>query len=304
MTTQELRLLPAAEVWRDSRGKVIQAHGGGVMHFDGVYYWFGENREVETIDGNVSGISCYSSIDLLNWNSEGIVLPVVKDDPNHDLFFRNVIERPKVIYNRKTATFVMIFHSDSPDYKRAKIAVATSGSPTGPYQYRESLRPNHSESRDMTIYQDEDESAYLVYSSEGNSTMHIARLSDDYLQVMDDFVRVFEGQYREAPAVLKWRGKYFLITSGCTGWKPNAAQYAVADTMMGPWTVIGNPCVGSNAETTFQSQSTFVLQVGSRYVLMADRWNPGALYDSRYVWLPICLDSPSTLRIFWDAHSN
>ena len=51
MTTQELRLLPSAEVWRDSRSKVIQAHGGGVMHFDGVYYWFGENREVETIGG-------------------------------------------------------------------------------------------------------------------------------------------------------------------------------------------------------------------------------------------------------------
>lgn len=51
---------------------------------------------------DVTGVSCYSSKDLLNWKFEGIVLPAVKDDKKHDLHPSKVLERPKVIYNEKT----------------------------------------------------------------------------------------------------------------------------------------------------------------------------------------------------------
>ena len=51
---------------------------------------------------DVTGVSCYSSKDLLNWKFEGIVLPAVKDDEKHDLHPSKVLERPKVIYNEKT----------------------------------------------------------------------------------------------------------------------------------------------------------------------------------------------------------
>lgn len=33
-------------VWLDTEGKRIQAHGGSVMYLDGVYYWYGENKEL------------------------------------------------------------------------------------------------------------------------------------------------------------------------------------------------------------------------------------------------------------------
>jgi hypothetical protein len=32
------------EIWPDARGQHVQAHGGGIIHLDGVYYWFGEDR--------------------------------------------------------------------------------------------------------------------------------------------------------------------------------------------------------------------------------------------------------------------
>jgi hypothetical protein len=35
-----------------------------------------------------------------------------------------------------------------------------------------------------------------------------------------------------------------MITSGCTGWEPNAAEYAVANSMLGDWQVVGNLSVG------------------------------------------------------------
>ena len=36
-------------------------------------------------------------------------------------------------------------------------------------------------SRDMTLFVDGDGTAYHIYSSEENLTLHIAELSDDYL---------------------------------------------------------------------------------------------------------------------------
>lgn len=33
------------QVWLDTEGKRIQAHGGSVIYVDGIYYWYGENKE-------------------------------------------------------------------------------------------------------------------------------------------------------------------------------------------------------------------------------------------------------------------
>lgn len=37
----------------DTSGKVIQAHGGGLLYENGVYYWFGENKEYTLGDGKI-----------------------------------------------------------------------------------------------------------------------------------------------------------------------------------------------------------------------------------------------------------
>jgi hypothetical protein len=120
--------------------------------------------------------------------------------------------------------------------------------------------------------------------------MHISLLRDDYLEPSGRFARVFEGRFMEAPAVFKHEGRYYLIASGCTGWDPNEARSAVADAIWGPWTELGNPCVGRGAELTFGAQGTYVLPVANRrgsFIFMADRWRPENAIDGRYVWIPI-----------------
>ena len=323
------------EVWLDIDGRPIQAHGGGVLFDRGTYYWFGENKDADTHSGflrraDVVGINCYSSTDLYNWKNEGLVLPAVPDDRDHDLYPGRVVERPKAIYNERTDTYVMWMHIDTSDYQCARTGVAVSESPTGPYEYLGSFRPNGADSRDMTVYKDEDGAAYLLHASEWNKTLYVARLSDDYLKPVGESARNLIGQEREAPAVFKHAGRYYLITSGCSGWAPNPAQCAVSDSVMGPWEPQGNPCVGSAEEvaTTFHSQSTFVLPMpraqraaaspGNRlqapiperqqrqpsgaadvaFILMLDRWNPSDLGDSRYVWLPIEFDG-ERLNVRW-----
>ena len=90
------------------------------------------------------GITCYSSEDLVNWKNEGVALPVVLDDENHDISKDCVMERPKVIYNEKTKKFVMWFHLElkGQGYAAARAALAVSDTPNGPFTYVKSLRPN------------------------------------------------------------------------------------------------------------------------------------------------------------------
>ena len=93
-----------------------------------------------------------------------------------------------------------------------------------------------------------------------------------------------------------------MITSGCSGWAPNAASYAVAQNILGPWQTKGNPCVGQGANTTFRAQSTFVLPVPNKpncFIFLADRWNERKLQDSRYVWLPLKVQDDGTLTLTW-----
>ncbi len=150
--------------------------------------------------------------------------------------------------------------------------------------------PGGQMARDMTLFVDDGGEAYHIYSSEDNSTLHIALLTDDYLGHSGIYTRNFPGRFMEAPAMFKRGGKYYLMMSGCTGWAPNRARSAVADDVLGPWTELGDPCIDDVQGTTFDSQSTFILPVESgkdTFIYMGDRWNPDNAIDGRYVWLPV-----------------
>lgn len=319
---------PGAAVWPDDQGVPINAHGGGVLFHDGVYYWFGEHK-VAGRRGNSAqvGVHCYSSKDLYNWKDEGIAL-AVSNDRDSEIVRGCVIERPKVIYNAKTGKFVMWFHLElrGQGYRAARTGVAVSDTPTGPYTYLRSYRPNAGEkpvnglndlvmpdgkdyftrdmkdgqmARDMGLFVDDDGTAYHIHASEENYTLHISELTDDYLGFTGRFARVLPGGHNEAPAICKHDGKYYLITSGCTGWAPNAARSAVAESIFGPWKRLGNPCEGVNPhnemgpELTFGGQSTFILPVEGKpdaFIAMFDIWTPRNPIDGRYVWLPVAFE--------------
>jgi hypothetical protein len=326
-------------IWPDTRGKHINAHGGGIIFYNDTYYWFGEYRLPRyEKDRSRYGVSCYSSKDLLNWKNEGLVLRAA-DDSTGLLIPGCVIERPKVIFNKKTGKFVMWFHHElrGQGYKAALTGVAVSENITGPYKYIRSLRPNAGMwpvnfpdeykkasikegdlkswsdewkaavreglfvrrdfeggqmARDMTLFIDNDGKAYHVHSSEENMTLHFSELTDDYLDFTGRYFRVLPGDSNEAPAIFYARGKYYMFTSGTTGWKPNPARLSVAKKLTGKWETIGNPCRGTDDENkiTFGSQSTQILPIHGKknaFIYMGDRWIPDNLADSRHIWLPV-----------------
>ena len=56
------------EIWKDNNGVHINAHGGGVINYNGTYYWFGEHKSDSTSSAMV-GVTCYSSKNLVDWTN-------------------------------------------------------------------------------------------------------------------------------------------------------------------------------------------------------------------------------------------
>lgn len=325
------------KLWLDTDGRIINAHGGGILYHNGTYYWFGEHKG-EFSSSAFVGVNCYSSTDLYNWKYERVAL-AVSNNPESPITKGCIIERPKVIFNKKTGMFVMYFHLElkGQGYNAAQAGIAVSKVAQGPYKlvrntrvnagiwpenFPSSLRKSTPEDkdlfakswtpewikavenglfvrhdfkngqmcRDMTLFVDDDGKAYHIYASEDNATIQIAELTDDYLGYTGKYIRVNPARHNEAPTIFKKDGTYWMITSGCTGWDPNAARMCSAPSIWGPWKQYSNPCVGKDADLTFHSQGTFILPVQGRkdvFIFMADRWKPDNPMDGRYVWLPV-----------------
>ena len=199
-----------------------------------------------------------------------------------------IFERPKVLHNDKTGKWVMWWHADGriepggSTYARSMAGVAVSDSPVGPFRMTGAFRmPNRTDyractssavpgqARDMTVFEDEDGTAYIAYSSEENYSLYVAELDDSYTNVThtidrdtldvhqysedgrfpyvfadgtadapvrgEDFQIVKECGHLEAPAIFERDGTYTVVTSGATGWAPNPQTYYTSDALMGTW---------------------------------------------------------------------
>lgn len=284
--------------WKDVNNASLQAHAGSILQVGSTYYWYGEDKIHNS--ANFKAVTVYSSNDLKNWTWRSYALTTA----SHPELGYAKIERPKVIYNESTGKYVLWGHyEDGSGYTLARVAVATSSTPTGPFTYHGSFRPNDNASRDMTIFKDTDGQAYLFSSSDNNYNLRLYRLTPDYLGIAEEMNMIYEGDHREAPAVVKKGSIYYLITSGASGWYPNQAMYSTATNLNGPWSEL-KP-LGDRA--TFYTQPAFILTLqGSEttsHVYVGDRWNPGALGDSRYVWLPLNLDGTNASMTYYDQIS-
>ncbi|WP_277212586.1 family 43 glycosylhydrolase [Isoptericola croceus] len=200
-----------------------------------------------------------------------------------------IFERPKVLHNESTGQWVMWWHSDGSvtpggsNYARSMAGVAVADSPTGPFAvqgvYRLYNEPSYrtacnmpnavpGQTRDMTVFKDDDGVAYISYSSEENRSLYIARLDEDYTNVAktvttdsvgiqysadgryprifadgtdgapvagEDFTIVRRCGLLEAPAIFVHDGRYYVVASGATGWNPNPLTYYTADDILGTW---------------------------------------------------------------------
>jgi len=279
---QKQNVILPGEIWPDSTGKHIQAHGGGIVKLGKTYYWYGEERS-QGLDTNYRYVSCYSSKDLINWRFRGDVVKMA--DPEN-LGRKWVLERPKVFYNKNTKKYVMYFHLDNSSYKVAKVGIAVSDQPDGKFTFVKSFRPLGHESRDIGQFIDDDGTAYLVFEDRPFG-FRIAKLSYDYMNVEKEMSLIKE--HMEGGAIVHFKGLYFSIGSALTGWRPNPNKYATATSLEGPWSELKD--IAPPETNTYGSQSTMLLKVvgtkSTTVIFMGDIWKPSKQWDSRYLWMPL-----------------
>ncbi len=273
------------EVWRDTAGQVIQAHGGGILPVGKEWFWFGEDR-TPGLDPLKRYVSCYRSKDLMHWDGCGRVLELAEPEEIKAQYGGNwILERPKVFWVPKTRKFVMYFHADAA-YKAAEVGVAVSDKVDGPYQFVKHFRPLGQESRDIGQFVDDDGTNYLIFESRPTKGFFIARLSDDGMDVTET---AFVKAPLEGGALVRYDDRYYVIGSHMTGWKPNPNVYATATSLKGPWSEFKELAPAST--DTWGSQSSMLVKVkGTKrtaVIYVGDVWKPKELWDSRYVWMPV-----------------
>lgn len=304
------------EFWYDTDGNIIHAHGGWILKVDDYYYWYGENRSDDIY------VSCYRTKDFKTFEfrnhvltSKSIAEKSYVTNANLKLFtplselgeftrggLKRVIneeklliniERPKVLYCEKTGKYVMWMHYENGlNYNDAACAVASSDTPDGDFVYHGSFRPFGNMSRDCTVFYENGE-MYFASASRDNKDLYVYRMTEDCLSV-DKVVNVlYQNQSREAPAFFRKDGQTFLISSACSGWRPNQGCWSCSkDGIEGRWSLLKN----FGDELTFRSQSSFILPVENNgtteYYYFGDRWGTTSdeYFTSTYVVLKIQFD--------------
>jgi beta-xylosidase len=302
------------DIWLDTDGNRIQAHGASIICVEDTYYLYGENKDKTYADTDYwyNGVNCYSSKDLMNWKYEGVILKAAEDFRS-PLHHSKKCDRPHILYNKKTKKYVMWIKVmgdasvEELDYEadtRQFMCIATSDSIVGEFEFVKKIYPIDMYSGDFDLYADPiDGKGYIIFGRPHTEVI-IADLTSDYLDVSGYYTQHFPHPgpitSREAPCLFRKDGRFYLITSGTSGYFPNPSEIATAELIHGPWKVLGNPCVDDGYNDSFNCQFGSVFKVPGKelYIALGDRWMTGTPLElaargqmntalATYVWLPI-----------------
>ncbi|HXJ19055.1 MAG TPA: family 43 glycosylhydrolase, partial [Polyangia bacterium] len=208
---------PPGITFKDTDGKPVNAHGGGIIKVCDTFYLHGEYFLSTTTDNNFNGFSMYSSKDLATWKNEGLILP---QQPSGQLGPNRKGERPHIIKCPATGEFVLYAHSADVTYQADKeVVYATSATVNGQYSFKGSLTDasgNIAAHSDMSALSDGN-SAYVVTESGWVYTLS----SDCHSWVSAKSYSAINGTTggAEAPTVFKAGSTYYWIGSDKTGWR-------------------------------------------------------------------------------------
>jgi hypothetical protein len=278
------RSIIPGEVWLDTSGAPIHAHGGSIITVDDVFYWYGENKERSLPGSGIWhwGVRCYSSTDLMNWEDRGLIVPPNLDDPASPLHPEQYLDRPHIIYNSSTRKFVCWIKVMTKGEPTQRSTVLEADSILGPYtEVRSWLRPLGMNAGDFDLVVDKTDGKGYYYFGRVHTEMICADLTSDYTDVTGyystHFPRLQPPFVREAPSYFTRNGLHYLVTSGTTGYYPNPSEVAVAPSYHGPFTVLGDPHRSDPSRTSFHTQISSIFKHPGKkdlYIALGDRWLP------------------------------
>lgn len=284
--SDEWTTITNGNLWITADGDTVQAHAPGFLKIKDTWYMVGEDRSREWRPD----VNLYSSRDLQNWSFEKKIIANGVTSP--DLGSTRMIERAKLLYNKKTKRYVVWCHWESSNYGASEAACFSSDRIDGTYRLEWSGRPLGIKSRDCNVFVDTDGTAYFISTTEENQHLGLFRLSDDYLSIVEH-TQLFPWQRREAPAIVKLDQKYFMFSSACTGWAPNQCKLSWSHDLKTGWSTLEN--IGD--DKAFRTQPAAILEIkGSKdttYLYVGDRWKDPNLAQSKNIIFPITFTNTS-----------
>lgn len=283
-----LEVRPGEEML-DTNGARIQAHGGSMLYLDGIFYWYGENKE-HTVPGSGIwhwGVRCYASTDLYTWEDQGLIISPELGDTSSPLHPAQLLDRPHIVRHPDSGRFVCWLRVSSRAGRPQALLVLVADSILGPYtKVRLGLRPFGMDAGDFDLVVDPEDGKGYCYFERVHRELICADLTRDLTDVTGyystHFPRPRPPFVREAPAHFVRGDSHYLITSGTTWYFPNQSEIASAQTYHGPWTVLGDPHAADPTGTSFRSQVSSVFQHPhwpDLYIALADRWLPNLADD-------------------------
>lgn len=267
------------QVWYDTEGKRIQAHGACIFFENGKYYWIGENKDHTTKEGEIWtwGVKIYASEDLYNWTDEGYLIEPELENTDSIFYPVRRLDRPHILYNEKTKKYVLwLKYCDN-----AHFTVLTADSLKGKFQIvREIYRPFDTNCGDFDLAKDEKTGQGYLYWEVNHTDVWGVRLSEDYTCVAGAYSVIYADKRppfaREAVTHLERGGKHYIFTSGMTGYVPNPSEVAVSDDWLQGYKILGNPYVNDKDMASFNSQQSCIFKINGqdKYIAVADRWVP------------------------------
>jgi len=269
--------------WLDTNGNRIQAHGGSIFYENGVFTWYGENKEHTTPgSGNWHwGVRAYTSTDLVHWEDRGLIIPPVLDDPDSPLHPAQGMDRPHIIFNQSTGKYVCWLKVMGEGHEQ-RSTVLVADALLGPYEIvRAGLQPLGMNAGDFDLLVDPATGTAYYYFEKVHTDLICAELTEDYTDVTGEYSSHFPHPgppyTREAPAHFERNGIHYLITSGTTGYFPNFSEVAAGPTHHGPFEVLGDAHPHDASRTSYRSQVSAVFrhpQKKDLYIALGDRWLP------------------------------
>ena len=274
------------KIWRDTNGHRIQAHGGALYYEGGIYYWYGENKD--RTDGKSEvwtwGMRAYRSTDLYNWEDLGLFILPDFSSKEAPMYPASHADRPHIVKCPTTGKYVCWIKHSGED---ACFTVLQADKLLGPYEIkRHHYRPFGHKVGDFDIAVNGTR-AYLYMDADHNGILSL-RLTPDFLEVKEKICWQYAGLHapfcREGPAVFEHNGKWYMLTSGMTGYIPNKSDSAISDAPDAPFVSIGDPHVNDASCASFNSQISQVFKVPDKqnmYIALADRWVPNYPVDAK-----------------------
>jgi hypothetical protein len=196
--------------WNTKDGKPISSQGGGIFKFvdpvTGIekYYWYGVYyEEADTYRNNPAitlpkatfkSVTCYSSVDLVNWTFEADVLTkseVIKSQQ------RTWVGRLGVSYIKELNKYAMFVQHDK------EVLISLADKPTGEFKWHQKISMKDmigtTNTGDQTVFTDEETGkSYLIYSyGNGRNKIYVSEIGvKDGMVNLLDCTKVFEDESR------------------------------------------------------------------------------------------------------------